>query len=111
MRKEVMPEANSKIYYKLVDSLDMDQFKEFAMKVERYYLESGYFFNSDDYETIQWLLSYLLDETKIIIGSGDDFRVKNRKIEAFWKDNLSKAIWNLSFKKNKKLLIELLKST
>ncbi|MCR5350792.1 MAG: hypothetical protein K6E20_07370 [Acholeplasmatales bacterium] len=52
MRKEIMPEANSRIYFELVDSLDMDQFKEFALKVERYYLESGYFFNLVDYQKI-----------------------------------------------------------
>ena len=48
MRKEIMPEANSRIYFELVNSLDTNQFKEFTLDVEIYYLESGYFFNLVD---------------------------------------------------------------
>ena len=35
MRKEIMPEADSKIYYKLVDSLNMNQFKDCTISKSR----------------------------------------------------------------------------
>lgn len=110
MGKEIMSEANSRIYFELVDSLDMNQFKEFTLEVERYYLESGYFFNKKRYIKIQYLFSYLLAYARCISEEKEHGIIKIKKINNIWKKYVSNAIWELCFKKNKKLLIEILEN-